>query len=144
MSFTVGASSACTAIKPSAITVPSKSAIRGLSVKFGPLSLRTCCFQFTAPNLFSAPKISFGSGTTTSSTVVVSFLISMCCGAWVACADSANPQSTPMLNGKCLINGIIGSFDCCFRVRIQDLIGRTLTGTDAVHNIPAQKQFDSP
>src|SRR6266576_829336 len=144
MSFTVGASSACTAIKPSAMTVPSKSAIRGLSVKFGPLSLRTCCFQFTVPNLFSAPKISFGNGTTTSSTVVVSCLILMCCGAWAAFAHSANPQSTPRLDFKCLINGIIGSFDCCFRVRIQDLMERTLTGTGAVHNTAAQKQFDSP
>src|SRR5206468_13003189 len=98
--------------KPSAMTVPSKRAIHGLTVKFGPLSLRTCCFQFTPPNLLSAPKISFGNGTTTSSTVVVSFLISMCCGAWVALAHSATPQSTHTLSLKHLVNGIIGTFDC--------------------------------
>src|SRR5207248_2428872 len=106
MSFTASASSACTAIKPSAITVPSNRAIRGLSVKFGPLSLRTCCFQFTPPSLFRAPKISFGRGTTTSSTLVDNCLMLICCGAWAAPAHNASPQRTPTPNFKYLVNGL--------------------------------------
>ena len=81
ISFTVGASSACTAMKPSAITVPSKSAMRGRSVKLLPLLLRTYSFQLTEPSLFNAPKTSFGNGTTTSSTFFENCLMSMCCGA---------------------------------------------------------------
>ena len=38
ISFTLGASSACTAMKPSAITAPSSSAIRGRSVKLAALA----------------------------------------------------------------------------------------------------------
>src|SRR4051812_11062322 len=68
MSLTVGASSAWTAMNPSAITVPRRSAMRGRSVKLLPLPLRTYSFQFTLPSLFKAPKTSFGNGTTTSST----------------------------------------------------------------------------
>ena len=112
MSFTAGASSACTATKPSAITVPSNRAIRGRSVKFVPLSLRTCSFQLTAPNLFRAPKISFGNGTTTSSTVFDSCLISICCGVRAPWAHGVRPITAIALSFKYLVNGIIGSFDC--------------------------------
>src|SRR4029077_3971613 len=89
-----------------AITAPSNRAIRGRSVKFGPLSLRTWALQFTAPSLFSAPKISLGNGTTTSSTFVDSWLILICCGAWAAFAQMAKPQRTPTVL-KYLINGIM-------------------------------------
>ena len=66
-------------------------------MKFGPLSLRTCALQFTAPSLFSAPKISLGNGTTTSSTVVDSCLMLICCGAWAAFAHKARPQRRPIV-----------------------------------------------
>jgi hypothetical protein len=36
----------------------------------------------------------------------------MCGGAWAASVQSASPQSTPTLNFKCLVNSMIGSFDC--------------------------------
>ena len=41
--------------------------MRGRSVKFVPLFVRTKSFQFTLSSLFSAAKISLGKGTTTSS-----------------------------------------------------------------------------
>src|SRR6059058_5052015 len=62
--------------------------------------------------LVSAPKISFGNGTTTSSTVVDNWLILMCCGAWAPCAHRARPPTAATLNFKCLLNRIIGSFEC--------------------------------
>src|SRR6476619_2361591 len=45
ISFTLGASSACTAMKPSAMTVPRNRAMRGRSVKFVRLFVRRTAFQ---------------------------------------------------------------------------------------------------
>jgi hypothetical protein len=44
----------------------------------------------------------------------------MRCGAWVALAQRTKPQSTPTLNFKCLLNGVIGvstvDFEFVFRI----------------------------
>ena len=53
--------------------------MRGRSVKLLPLSFRTYSRQLTPPSLFSAPKTSFGSGTTTSSTFLENCFTSTFC-----------------------------------------------------------------
>src|SRR5262249_31909430 len=63
-------------------------------------------------SLFSAPKISFGNGTTTSSTVVDNWLMLTCCWACAPCAHKARSQMRATVNFKCLVNSIIGSFEC--------------------------------
>ena len=62
--------------------------MRGRSVKLLPLSFRTYSRQLTPPSLFSAPKTSFGSGTTTSSTFLENCFTSTCFGASAAWAQS--------------------------------------------------------
>src|SRR5205823_3906814 len=60
---------ASTAMKPSAITVPSSSAICSRSPGVGTfLVVRRTSFHGTGPILSSTPKISVGTGTTTFST----------------------------------------------------------------------------
>src|SRR5437763_3117716 len=111
ISFTAGASCACTAMNPSAITLPRSSAVLGRSLKLTPFSVRTNSFQFTGPSLLRAAKTSFGNGTTTSSTFLYCFT-SICWGTGAACAlnpitASVNPAHLLILSAE-----IIGCFDC--------------------------------
>ena len=51
-------------------------------------------------------------GTTTSSTVVVNWLILTCCGACAPCAHRAKPKTAATIEFKRLPNSTIGSFEC--------------------------------
>ena len=86
--------------------------MRGRSVKLLVFSVRTNSRQFTDPSLLSAPKISFGNGTTTFSTFFDICLTSIRCGACEALAQSVTPVRAMALSFKLLEKGIIGSFDC--------------------------------
>src|SRR5207237_9580553 len=101
------------------MTVPRSNAILGRSVKLLLFSVRTYSRQFTEPSLFSAPKISFGNGTTTFSTF---FDIALTSIRWGACAPWA-PNVTPIraiaLNFKDLEKAVVGTYHCSFLLCIQ-------------------------
>ena len=102
------------------VTILDKNADRGEalakelggSVKFVVFSVRTYSRQLTEPSLLSAPKISFGKGTTTFSTFFDICLMSMRCGAWAASTQRMSPSRATAVSFKVLEKAIIGSFDC--------------------------------